>query len=277
MISVVLCTYNGEKYIEAQLNSIISQTVDVDEIIVCDDKSTDTTTQILDSLRQNDTRIKVYRNDKNLGTIKNFEKAISLAKGDIIFLSDQDDVWLNNKVEIMKDFFLLNKKCLMLFTNGNLIDENNNDLESTLWEKWNFDDHFKERWRINENAFIDLIYNANKVTGATIAFRAELKNDIIPIKTPEYFWHDTWIAMHAAYRNGLFFLDRITINYRIHEKQQVGIITSVNFTDKSFVSNNNFRKYLIRKFPQYKTLILTFPKKNSLFKRVMNKMKKMYN
>ncbi|MDO9153719.1 MAG: glycosyltransferase [Paludibacter sp.] len=85
MISVALCTYNGEKFIEEQLNSILNQTLPVEEIVICDDGSTDNTLNIINLFEQNNRNIKVFRNKNNLGTIKNFEKAISLTSGDIIF------------------------------------------------------------------------------------------------------------------------------------------------------------------------------------------------
>ncbi|MDO9154172.1 MAG: hypothetical protein Q7U47_10835 [Paludibacter sp.] len=176
----------------------------------------------------------------------------------------------------MTNYFSLNQKCLMLFTNGNLIDENNKDLGFTLWEKWNFDDTIKEKWKNNENAMVELINNRNKVTGATVAFKAVLKNDFLPIKTPVGFWHDAWIAMHAAYPNGLYFLDEVTINYRIHENQQIGIISQINYTDKSFISNNFFKKYLSRKFPEFTTAILKLTQQNSLLKRLIKKIKKTF-
>jgi len=92
-ISVALCTYNGELYLREQLESILKQTFPPDEIIICDDGSTDTTIKILEEFRRKSfIPVKVYYNKENLGVSKNFEKAISLCSGDIIFLSDQDDV-----------------------------------------------------------------------------------------------------------------------------------------------------------------------------------------
>lgn len=94
MVSIALCTYNGEKYIEEQLESLIHQTCQPDEIIICDDQSKDNTVNIAKSLLGSwPGAWKVIINKKNLGYKKNFQKAISLCRGDIIFLSDQDDVW----------------------------------------------------------------------------------------------------------------------------------------------------------------------------------------
>lgn len=96
--SVALCTYNGEKYIKEQLDSILNQTKKVDEIIVCDDCSSDKTVEILNHYSStNPGLFKIYINEQNLRSVKNFEKAITLCTGDIIFLSDQDDFWVNEK------------------------------------------------------------------------------------------------------------------------------------------------------------------------------------
>jgi glycosyltransferase involved in cell wall biosynthesis len=98
-ISVAICTYNGEKFLKQQLDSILLQTVCVNEIIICDDISTDSTIEILEAYQNKyPSLIKIFRNEKTLMTVKNFEKAITLTTGDIIFLADQDDIWCLNKV-----------------------------------------------------------------------------------------------------------------------------------------------------------------------------------
>src|SRR5690349_6792955 len=98
LVSVVLCTYNGEKYIAEQLDSVCSQTYRNLEIIVCDDASADNTLSLLNSYAAKDHRIKLFRNEKNIGYNKNFEKAIGLAGADWIAISDQDDLWELTKI-----------------------------------------------------------------------------------------------------------------------------------------------------------------------------------
>ena len=97
MISVALACYNGENFIYEQIQSIINQTITDLEIIICDDKSTDNTIDIIHNIK--DKRIKLYQNNIQLGVVKNFEKAISLCNGEYIALSDQDDVWVEKKLE----------------------------------------------------------------------------------------------------------------------------------------------------------------------------------
>lgn len=104
-VSVVMATYNGEEYIVEQLDSIINQSYPVDEIIICDDKSTDRTVGVITEYisRKKIREIKLYENSENLGFAENFNKALNLAKGDYIFFSDQDDIWENEKIQIMLD------------------------------------------------------------------------------------------------------------------------------------------------------------------------------
>jgi len=267
-ISVALCTFNGEEYLENQLTSILNQTCPVDEIIICDDNSTDNTISIVNSyIEEGIENIILIQNKENIGTIKNFEKAIDKCTGDIIFLSDQDDIWHLNKVEVMISFFLKKSNALLLFTDGNLIDSDNNLLESTLWDEWNFSKEMQKRWNNNQWAFNDLFINNNKVTGATIAFRAELKKLVLPIEVPVGYWHDAWVALHAAANDGLFYLNTALIDYRLHPKQQIGITAKpLSKVSHEFISEEIFHKNIMNLYP---TLFL----KNRIYKKVINKLK----
>ena len=121
--SVALCTYNGAKYIEEQIRSILDQTLPVDEIVVCDDGSTDETPQIVEEIAKDvSVDIHVYRNDNNLGVCANFQKAVDLCQGDIVFLSDQDDIWYPHKVKTIVDWFDNNPNKSVVFSNADLID-----------------------------------------------------------------------------------------------------------------------------------------------------------
>jgi len=124
-VSIALCTYNGAPYLLEQLQSFCLQTRLPDELIVCDDGSTDDTLRILDDFARNAPfLVQTYTNDHNLGYARNFEKAVSLCTGDIIFLSDQDDVWSVSKVEKVYDRFLLDRRLELVFTDAELVNEN---------------------------------------------------------------------------------------------------------------------------------------------------------
>ncbi len=122
-LSIAMATYNGAKYLQEQLDSFLYQTRKPDELVVCDDGSTDATLEILEAFRQQAPFVvHVYRNESNLGYIKNFEKALSLCTGDIIFLSDQDDVWLGKKIEEVENGFLSNPNVMAIINDQYVTD-----------------------------------------------------------------------------------------------------------------------------------------------------------
>lgn len=166
-ISVAMCTYNGETYILEQLKSIINQTKQVDEIIICDDCSSDqTTTLVENALNNTSINYKLIKNEKNMGFKKNFYKVLSLCTGDIIFLCDQDDVWMENKVEAMYQKFEENKEALLVFSNGEVTDKDLN-YKISLFESISFKkDYMKSNDEILKHILAD-----NYVTGAAAALK----------------------------------------------------------------------------------------------------------
>ena len=218
-LSVAICTYNGEKFIEQQLNSILNQSIKVDEIIVCDDQSSDNTISILKKLQEEHNCIVIVENDTNLRSNKNFEKAIALTSGDYIFLSDQDDVWKTDKVLKTLAIFNQNPNAEWVFSNADLIDDNNRVFNhKTIWDSV----FFFEKELTKPIDFFDIIAkNGNVVTGATLCIKKEVKSFIIPISEDNF--HDEWIASLLALRKTLYYCTENLISYRIHSKQQVGM------------------------------------------------------
>jgi glycosyltransferase involved in cell wall biosynthesis len=218
-LSVALCTFNGEKFIEQQINSILNQSIKVDEIVVCDDQSTDKTVEILKKLQSENSAIVIVENEINLRSTKNFQKAISLCTGDFIFLSDQDDVWNEQKVEKTLAVFKENPLAEGVFSNANLIDENNAVFTNkTIWDSV----FFLEKELKKPLNFFDIIAkNGNVVTGATLCIKKEVKSFIVPFS--EENLHDEWIATLLALRETLFYSKENLISYRIHNSQQVGM------------------------------------------------------
>ena len=218
-LSVALCTYNGEQFIEQQLNSILDQTIKVDEIIVCDDQSTDNTISIVKKLQAEHKCIIIVENETNLRSTKNFEKAIALTSGDYIFLSDQDDVWKTDKVAKTLAIFNQNSNTEVVFSNADLIDENNAFFTTkTIWDSV----FFFEKELTKPIDFFDIIAkNGNIVTGATLCMKKEIKSFLFPFS--EENLHDEWIASVAAFRKTLCYSTENLISYRIHQNQQVGM------------------------------------------------------
>lgn len=226
MISVALCTYNGEQYIEEQLSSILNQSQKVDEIVVCDDGSTDRTIDIVKRIARcnNDVNIRVFINDTTLGVCRNFEKAIYKCSGDIIFLSDQDDVWMQNKVEIIVNWFEKNQDKAVVFTDAFLIDENGLLLydSQTLWNFTGMKNDKIKRQYDNGYAF-EILASENRCVGATMALRRNFRFEF-SIFAGSRVLHDDIIAMSALLNNALGYIEFPSLmKYRIHDSQIVGI------------------------------------------------------
>jgi glycosyltransferase involved in cell wall biosynthesis len=260
-ISVAMCTYNGEHYISEQLDSILNQTLKVDEIVVCDDQSTDKTIEILENYSTlYPSIIKIYRNEVNLRSVKNFEKAISLCSGDIILLSDQDDYWVTNKVEEYLKFFTLNKSIDVIASNGYCVDNTSKIIEKyTIWDMPQL---------LKENN-ITFHYNhlithvGNFVTGASIGFRKVIVPKILPFPILKGFHHDEWIAIIATRTNSFEMLNEKYFFYRIHDNQQVGGVT--------YTRNNKTKNSFLQGFD------LNVPKTFIGFKRRLKKLHANYS
>lgn len=219
VISVALCTFQGERFIEKQIQSLLDQTRVPDEIVLCDDGSQDRTLEIVESLqKKTPIPIAIYKNPERLGSTKNFEKAIRICKGDLIFLSDQDDWWYPEKIEQIESIFAANPSLLCVFSDAELVDEDLNTLKTTMWTILQFDEITKSRFLKSEAFEVLLRYNV--VTGATMAISASSREKILPI--PKEWVHDAWIALILAYNLNISFIERPLIKYRQHSSQQLG-------------------------------------------------------
>lgn len=210
MISIAMATYNGERFLEKQLDSILAQTYQDIELIICDDCSTDHTYDILTSYAKKDSHIKIYANTENLGFKKNFEKAISLCTGEYIALADQDDIWPAKKLETelkrIDDFDLV---C----TNASLIDANGTSMQMTMMDILDIDFVPDDQ----EQLLIHLL-EANIAQGATILAKSSFLRTCLPI--PEEFeYHDRWFAIQACLHSGLTYISEPLLLYRQHQSQ----------------------------------------------------------
>ncbi len=199
MISVCLASYNGAKYIKEQLESILRELPEDAEVIVSDDGSTDETLNIVRSVE--DSRIRIVDGPRQ-GVVRNFESAIGLAGGEIIFLSDQDDIWVPGKVEKVLDCFQ-NPRCLCVLHDAEVVDSQGETLMPSFFQ-----------WRgIGHGVARNLLKNS--YTGCCMAFRAELKKDFLPF--PQGIeMHDWWIGLIAERKKASVFLEEKLIRYRRH-------------------------------------------------------------
>lgn len=222
-ISVALCTFNGADYIEEQLHSIISQDTKIDEIVVVDDNSKDETLDIIKDIRFRtpDLKWKVLRNDNPLGVTKNFEKALSLCTGDIIFLSDQDDVWLPNKTKQIVEYFESHPKVNLVFSDAQLIDGSGNlKTDKTLFDACGLS-QLKELWDLGLQFEIENVIQ--RLLGATFGLRREFVKQCLPFDSNINNYHDGQLAMNAVVQGCCGKIDKCLIKYRIHGNNVVGL------------------------------------------------------
>ena len=198
-ISVCIATYNGEKYIRQQLGSILGQIGESDEIIISDDSSSDRTVEIIKTF--DDKRIRLFENNRFHSPAYNFENALEKATGDIIFLSDQDDIWLENKVKIMigllQQYELVVSDCIVINENEDIFQES----------------FFKIRGSKKGllNNFVK-----NSYMGCCMAFNRRILDIALPF--PDNLpMHDMWIGMIGELYGKTYFCDQKLVKYRRHE------------------------------------------------------------
>lgn len=221
-ISIALCTYNGASFLDEQLESFLKQTRLPDELIICDDFSQDETTAKLGEFAATAPfSVKIFENESNLRSTKNFEKAIALCTGEIIFLADQDDFWKPQKIERMMQEFQKDEEIGLVFSNAAIVGENMQPLGRNLWD-FTFSKE-KRAEALSKNLF-DVLLSQNAVTGATMAFRAKYRKVFAPIPDdiPNLI-HDSWISLSIAALAKSVFINENLIKYRQHSGQQLGI------------------------------------------------------
>ena len=207
MISVCMTTYNGSKYIVEQLKSIESQTLIPDEVVIIDDCSKDSTVEVIKTYALTSSlNIIIHQNEINVGVIKNFEKALYLAKGDYIFLCDQDDIWLPKKVKLMVGKLKENNTlCISWYE---LIDQDSKRINKVV--------------KINvDNLSIIKTIVKNSYIGCSIAFHRRLLPHALPL--PKNIpMHDSWLGVMASYYYNVAVVEEVTLLYRRHDNNVTG-------------------------------------------------------
>ncbi len=203
-ISVCMDAYNGSRYINEQMRSILAQLNPGDELIVVDDASSDDTRTIVTALKKIDHRVTLICNDANQGVFYSFERALRLARGEIIFLSDQDDLWLEGKVQSMLEVFEKRRDVTLVASDARIIDGQGNVVSESF---------FRQRGRFRGGVLATLL--KNKYLGCTLAFRRSMLDAILPFPK-DIPMHDIWIGLVNAVYGKPYFIDRALIAYRRH-------------------------------------------------------------
>ena len=211
--AVVIALYNGAKYIRKQLDSIRLQSVLPDKVVMCDDGSTDNTVSIVNEyiIEYNlSDKWFIYQNEQNLGYIKNFYKAMSLCDEDLLFLCDQDDLWKQDKIEIMTNAMAEKKDCVLLSSKYGIIDANDNVLHDSLQEKVNEDCSTKK-------VCLNDIMRAYRWPGMVMCVKNDFFKSVYKYICDYRIPHDLAFTILASEINGFYEIDYIGAFHRRHD------------------------------------------------------------
>ena len=253
-VSIVMCVYNGADFLKEQIESILNQTYSNFELLILDDRSTDSSKEIIQQYLRADSRIKYFENDTNLGFNKNFEKGFSLSNGDLIAVSDQDDIWLKSKIEELVNQL---REHLLIYSNSALIDELGNPINRTLTNDL---DH------VDNPSYMSFL-DGNFITGHTCLFRKALLDHALPFPENVYSY-DWWLGFVASYLGSVKYLHKNLTLYRIHNESVVQKLNRhhdqkaikgrkkylllLNFANASFLKPDDrlfIKEFLNKKFP----------------------------
>ena len=213
VISVAIAAYNGENYIGKQLERLLAQSRVPDEIVICDDSDNLLTAQAIEKFLP-DRRIKYFKNPAQLGVNRNFEKALSLCSGDYLFLCDQDDVWLPEKIELMADALSKDSKSDGVFCNSTLVNSELKSLNKTLWDLRKFTRSMQKTLTAGNS--LNVFCRRVTCSGHNIAFKRHALDYILPLPELAPFYPDTWIAFAIALNSRWQIINESLTQYRIH-------------------------------------------------------------
>ncbi|MBE0649554.1 MAG: glycosyltransferase family 2 protein [Bacteroidales bacterium] len=198
MISVCMSTYNGEKYLERQLDTILEQLSPEDELVISDDSSSDRTIEIIKSYK--DKRIRLFENNHFRSPVYNLEFAMKQAQGDYIFLADQDDVWLPGRVRKVKEKLKDND---LVVCNAFIVDQNEKVIHESYFQ-----------WKGSRSGFWKNL-KKNSFLGCSLAFNRKVLESVLPFPK-KLIMHDVWIGLMAESIGKVCFLDEKLMLYRRH-------------------------------------------------------------
>lgn len=221
MISVAMTTFNGEKYIEKQIESIIHQSLPVDEIIVCDDGSTDHTVELLKKYD-----VTLIQNFQNLGYKLNFKQAMEKCNGDYIFLCDQDDIWEKDKVKDMMQIMESHKNIHVLASSFTYIDGQNQMILTTLNKGYSNNNLYNKE--VAKNDLVSVLTNefiyGNYFQGCALVMDKQTR-DFVVHHFDDRLPHDWIISLYASIDGGMYFYNKSEFKYRIHSDNSIGVST----------------------------------------------------
>lgn len=265
-VSILVATYNGEKYLRKQLDSILNQTYQNLEIIVQDDGSTDSTLEILKEYADKDPRVSASKNKHNLGIIQNFYDLIDKSSGDYIAISDQDDIWELNKIEVLLKHI---GDQSLIYTDSLLIDANDQSRGMTLLEKLG---HKPKSGRLLTDLFTH-----NTISGHACIFRSDLKEGILKFRNMSRnkgFMYDQVIGTIASFNQGIAYYAKPLTLHRIHDSNNHNTFKQTE--KRSHLKKKKRRKiekpsaFITRKKQRAKIKVKSAYQKIALFEKIFN-------
>ena len=228
-IDILMATYNGEKYLREQLDSILNQSYSNFRLLISDDCSQDSTKEILNEYVQKDRRVIVFVQKKNLGVCKNFEYLMKKVENDYFMFADQDDVWKKDKIKKCIEK-IKNEDCDLVYSNLEVVNQDLQLLNKSYWKIKGFEKKVKKY-----NNFESLYLN-NFITGCTMLVKSKWMDKILPLPhNSKYILHDYWTALIVSQNGKIAYVDETLVEYRQHIENRVG---SKRKTD----SINNFEE-----------------------------------
>lgn len=227
LVSIALCTYNGEKFLREQLDSLVHQTYSNLEIVAVDDCSKDSTLTILKEYEQQFPFFKVYQNETNLGFVKNFEKAVNLTKAEFIAFCDQDDIWHHDKIRLQMENLADN---ILIYHDSEFINADGSSMNKKLSDIMNL-------YRGNQpEAF--LFFNC--MSAHSMLVKRELLNKALPFD--KTFFHDWWMAYVGTNIGKIDYIDQCLVKYRQHEKNDTNILRLKKESTDSYADANRMKR-----------------------------------
>ena len=208
LVSIAMATYNGEKYLAEQLDSLVNQTYPSIEIVITDDHSKDSTVSIIQSYQKRYTFIRLFAKEQNSGVTGSFENSVIESKGDFIAFCDQDDIWDLDKVSILVNE--INQEDAV-YSNSILVNKKGELLHRDFKTMMNLQSYYSGA------PFL----LANCVPGHTILMKTGFAKKILPF--PRHIYFDNWISFCAAANNGIRYIDKGLVKYRQHEDNTIGV------------------------------------------------------
>lgn len=245
-IDILMATYNGEKYLKEQLDSILNQTYKDFRLLISDDCSKDSTTKILDEYAENDDRIILFKQKENLGIIKNFEFLMKNVESEFFMFSDQDDIWNESKVE--KTISKIEETTSdLVYADLEVVDEKMNTLSSSYWKLKGFEH------KIYKYNNFESLYLNNFITGSTMIIRKKMLDKILPmIHESKYILHDYWVALVVSKLGKISYINEPLVKYRQHKNNEIG---SRKKSDKINDFNELRNLFIDVKIDHFNTLI----------------------